>query len=35
MRRGKIVVVVLCGGGESTRKKGIKAAKQLAGELVD
>lgn len=35
VRRGKIIVVVLCGGDKSTQKKDIKLAKQIAGELED
>ncbi|CBW75561.1 Hypothetical cytosolic protein [Mycetohabitans rhizoxinica HKI 454] len=35
VRRGKIIVVLLCGGDKSTQKKNIKLAKKLAGELED
>jgi putative addiction module killer protein len=35
VRRGKIIVVLLCGGDKSTQKKDIKLAKKLAGELED
>ncbi|PXX38100.1 putative addiction module killer protein [Burkholderia pyrrocinia] len=35
VRRGKIIVVVLCGGDKSTQKKDIRVAKQIAGELED
>ncbi|RQZ16647.1 type II toxin-antitoxin system RelE/ParE family toxin [Burkholderia sp. Bp9031] len=35
VRRGKIIVVVLCGGDKSTQKKDIKTAKQIAAELED
>lgn len=35
VRRGKIIVVLPCGGDKSTQKKDIKLAKKLAGELED
>lgn len=35
VRRGKIIVVVLCGGDKSTQNKDIKTAKQIAAELED
>ncbi|KWF62416.1 type II toxin-antitoxin system RelE/ParE family toxin [Burkholderia multivorans] len=35
VRRGKILVIVLCGGDKATQKKDIKLAKQIAGELED
>ncbi|RKU01839.1 addiction module antitoxin RelB [Burkholderia sp. Nafp2/4-1b] len=35
VRRGKIVIVLLCGGDKATQSKDIKRAKQIAGELED
>ncbi|TKC83475.1 type II toxin-antitoxin system RelE/ParE family toxin [Trinickia terrae] len=35
VQRGKIIIVLLCGGNKSTQQKDIKLAKQLAGELED
>jgi putative addiction module killer protein len=34
-KRGKILVVLLCGGDKSTQAKDIKAAKILAADLKD
>jgi putative addiction module killer protein len=34
-RRGKVIVVLLCGGDKSTQGKDIKTAKALAKELRD
>jgi putative addiction module killer protein len=31
-KRGKTVIVLLCGGDKSSQARNIKAAKQLAGE---
>jgi putative addiction module killer protein len=33
-RRGKIVVILLCGGDKNTQKRDIKTAKSLAKELT-
>lgn len=35
VRRGKIIVVVLCGGDKATQKKDIKLAKRIASDLED
>lgn len=35
MRRGELIIVLLCGGDKSTQKKDIKAAKMLADEWKD
>ncbi|AMM87436.1 type II toxin-antitoxin system RelE/ParE family toxin [Martelella sp. AD-3] len=35
MRRGELIIVLLCGGAKSTQKKDIKAAKMLADEWKD
>ena len=35
MRRGELIIVLLCGGDKSTQKKDIKAAKVLADEWKD
>ena len=34
-RRGKVLIVLLCGGDKSTQKKDIKTAKMLAAQLED
>lgn len=35
VRRGKIVLVLLCGGNKTTQQRDIKLAQQMAGELED
>lgn len=35
VRRGRTLIVLLCGGDKSTQTKDIKAAKTLAAELED
>lgn len=35
VRRGKVVVVLLCGGNKTTQQRDIKLAQQMAGELED
>jgi putative addiction module killer protein len=35
VRRGDVVVVLLCGGDKSTQDKDIRKAQELAGELQD
>jgi putative addiction module killer protein len=35
LRRGRIVVVLLCGGDKSTQERDIKRAKKLAGALKE
>ncbi|QBQ98918.1 type II toxin-antitoxin system RelE/ParE family toxin [Paraburkholderia pallida] len=35
VQRGKVIIVLLCGGNKSTQKKDIKLARKLASELED
>ncbi|MBM3581017.1 MAG: type II toxin-antitoxin system RelE/ParE family toxin [Alphaproteobacteria bacterium] len=35
VRRGKVLIVLLCGGDKSTQSRDIKAAKILAAQLED
>jgi putative addiction module killer protein len=34
-RRGKLLVILLCGGDKSSQKQDVRAAKSMAGELEE